>query len=132
MGARGVRRMGALSASVWAAARPVRILAVACLVAFASFGSSSHAQVQVKSTNLKCRNHIGSSVRAFVSTVLSLVDHCYAKPSSPLPCDQVNGLQPGPIPGAATGFSRAETFAAGITNAWCVQQTDIQIGRAHV
>jgi cysteine-rich repeat protein len=100
------------------------ILAVACLLALGPFESSVRAQVQVKSSNVKCRNHIGSTVQTFVARALSLVDQCYAQPSS-LPCDQVNGLRPGAVGSAPSSFARAENFAAGITNAWCVLQSEI-------
>ena len=105
--------------------RAAAILAVTCLVSAAPFGSSSRAQMPPRSSNVKCRNHIGSSAQVLVKRGLTFVDECFAKPSSPLPCNQVQVLRPGPFSGAATGFSLAQTFAAGIQNAWCVQQPDI-------
>ena len=34
-------------------------------------------------------------------------------------------LRPGPFPGAPTAYSLAQTFTAGIANAWCTQQPEI-------
>jgi hypothetical protein len=101
------------------------VLAVSCFTAITLFGSSCRAQVQPRSSNLKCRNHIGSSAQRLVTRGLRLVDDCYDQGPSPRPCAQVQKLRPGPFLGAPAAFALAETFTAGITNAWCIQETDI-------
>jgi cysteine-rich repeat protein len=105
--------------------RTAVILAVTCLASILPFGSWSRAQVPPRSSNLQCRNHIGNTVQGLVKHGLTFVDQCFAEASSPLPCNQVQVLRPGPFPAAPTGFSLAQTFAAGITNAWCIQEPEI-------
>jgi len=103
------------------------ILVVVALTTLAAFGSPSLAQVQVKSSDLKCRNHIGATVQRLVRKGLSLVDGCYSGASSRLPCDQVQTLRPAVLAGAPGAFSRATNLAAGITNAWCAQEPSILV-----
>src|SRR5262245_31281859 len=111
-------------ALVLSARRTTTSFAAVVMMAVVVSGSPSRAQVQVKSSNVKCRNHIGSSVRSFVKQGFRLVDDCYAAASSKVPCDHVEALRPAPfgLPGA---FSRATDVAAGITDVWCVQEPDI-------
>lgn len=105
--------------------RTVTLFVVTGLTAFAALPRESRAQIEVKSSDVKCRNHIGTSTQRLVGKSLVYIDSCYAGKSTQIPCDQVQGLRPGPFPGAPTGFSRAQAYTAGITNAWCVEQQNI-------
>src|SRR5262245_43393506 len=101
-----------------------------CLGALVTFGlaaeppARAQTTTKVKSSNLKCRNHIGGTVEQLVHTGLQSIDQCYDRRGGDQVCDKVAQL-PGRFAGAAAPFSIALKRSTGITGAWCVNMEAI-------
>jgi cysteine-rich repeat protein len=107
-------------------ARRTRAVRVAfCLAALAGFGlrgvppASAQTTTKVKSTDLKCRNHIGQTVQELVHTGFDSIAQCYEQGRGGKPCDQVAKL-PARFAGSAAPFAIALKRSTAITGAWCV------------
>jgi cysteine-rich repeat protein len=104
-------------------ARAVRVaLCLAALVGFRLQGvppASAQTTTKVKSTDVKCRNHIGESVQQLVHTGLDSIDQCYERRRGAKPCDQAAEL-PGRFVGSGAPFAIALKRSTAITGAWCV------------
>jgi cysteine-rich repeat protein len=96
-----------------------------CLAALVGFGlqgappASAQTTTKVRSSDVKCRNHIGESVQQLVHTGLDSIDQCYHRRRGGKPCDQVARL-PGRFVGSGAPFAIALKRSTGITGAWCV------------
>src|SRR4029077_14002759 len=103
--------------------RAVRL--VLCLAALVGFGlrgvppASAQTTAKVRSTDLKCRNHIGKSVKQLVRTGLDSIDQCYDRRRGAKPCDKVAEL-PARFAGSAAPFAIALKRSTAVTGAWCV------------
>jgi cysteine-rich repeat protein len=116
----GANREGLPSAQRTPAARAA--LCLAALVAFALWGdppASAQTTTSVKTSNVKCRNHIGAAVQELVHTGLESIDQCYDSRRGGKPCDQVAQL-PARFAGASAPFTIALKRSTAITGAWCV------------
>ena len=107
-------------------ARRTRAVRLAlCLAALVGYGldgaapASAQTTTKVRSTDLKCRNHIGKSVKQLVRTGLDSIDQCYERGPGKKPCDQVAEL-PARFAGAAAPFAIALKRSTAVTGAWCV------------
>jgi len=107
-------------------ARGTRAVRLAlCLAALVGFGlrgvppASAQTTTKVRSTDLKCRNHIGKSVKQLVRTGLDSIDQCYDRRRGAKPCDKVAEL-PARFAGSAAPFAIALKRSTAVTGAWCV------------
>src|SRR5262249_56802027 len=88
---KGVRRGGLPLAQRTPAARAA--LCLAALVAFAIWGdppASAQTTTSVKTSNLKCRNHIGAAVQELGHNGLEAVAPCYDRRRGGEPCDHIS------------------------------------------
>src|SRR5262249_48417420 len=89
-----------------------RALAIRALSlgALATFGlaaeppARAQTTTKVRSSNLKCRKHIGGTVQQLVHTGLQSIDQCYERRGGKQACDQVTKL-PGRFTGASAPFT---------------------------
>jgi cysteine-rich repeat protein len=107
------------------AKRTLAARAALCLAALVAFGlqreprANAQTTTSVKTSDLKCRNHIGESVQGLVRTGLNSIDQCYEHGRGGKPCDQVAEL-PARFSGSGAPFTIALKRSTAITGAWCV------------